>query len=1159
MATLEEKQARVIEATQSGYRGRLLARGQARGMVWREGILPDNAPEFSDRLSYDLLCYGYALLGDGLDILGEDGDAEIARTAFEAAADALESVTAKGEENPDRDFHRFISASAYHLARYSARAFSMLNRGSETANLSLAETAISLIMLREMDALETLISDFKRNGRGADGTLTERLSVIANLDSEEGADDTVLSVFETALTDNFFSALAVAMLAFERGDQSLIDAAREDLSVGLACASELNHVPQWWCHRLAIFLLGDLWASSFHQQLPLDGGDLGETWQELRALFIASLYKRDRAEIDLWPSQLSAAGRAVDISDDLVVSLPTSAGKTRIAELCILACLAAKKRIMFITPLRALSAQTEVTLKRTFAPLGKSVSSLYGSIGVGTVDVDILTDQDIVVATPEKLDFALRNDPALLDSVGLVVLDEGHMIGLGEREVRYEVQIQRLRKRADADTRRILCLSAILPDDEKMDDFVGWLTNDSDDGLIKKDWRPTRLRFGHVEWRTDHGWLELTVDDERPFVPRFIEQRAPKAGLRTALFPRDQRELCLATAWRLVEDGQSVLIFCPLRVSVEPFADAIVDLYHRGFLQSVLEADPDILNAALSVGREWFDDDHAILKCLRLGIAVHHGALPTSFRREVERLLRDGVLKITVSSPTLAQGLNLSATALVFHGLYRNRKVIDISEFRNVVGRAGRAFVDVEGLVLYPMFSDTGKKKKKWAELIDNAGRKEMESGLIMLVDYLITRMVKKHKVKDIKTLKDYVLNAAYWDFPEIKSEKEEDAATAAALWPLYISMLDTAIFGLIGDDDDIEDKDIEAALDAILQSSLWSRRLKHRKKVFRKVVKTGLICRAKYLWSQTTATQRKAYFLAGIGLTTGQDLDAHSDALIQDMIVANVAIIDGDEDSAIMAMTAIAEKLFGIRPFTPKSLPDDWQNILSVWLKGGAIATLPNCNDPGTLKFIEDALVYRLPWGMEAVRVRALAHKTDLGNGFTVDDLELGLAVQAIETGTLSVSAALLMKAGFSSRTAAIAVVTETDASFETMGQLRGWLKTGEVKTLSERDDWPTSESASLWAEFVASLQSEREKVWNRSHCSVTTRWFDAAPAPGQPVRLLVGDGDPIIAMPDYTEIGQCMESVSGLESNLISATVSETSESVVITSLGPINIRKV
>ena len=143
-------------------------------------------------------------------------------------------------------------------------------------------------------------------------------------------------------------------------------------------------------------------------------------------MFIALLQSRTRAEVDLWPSQLEAAGRAVDQSDDLVVSLPTSAGKTRIAELCILRCLAGGKRVVFVTPLRALSAQTETTLQRTFGPLGKTISALYGSIGVSGFDEDAIRERDIVVATPEKLDFALRNDPSLLDDVGQLVFDEGH-------------------------------------------------------------------------------------------------------------------------------------------------------------------------------------------------------------------------------------------------------------------------------------------------------------------------------------------------------------------------------------------------------------------------------------------------------------------------------------------------------------------------------------------------------------------------------------------------------------------------------------------------------------------------------------------------------------------------------------------------------------
>ena len=75
------------------------------------------------------------------------------------------------------------------------------------------------------------------------------------------------------------------------------------------------------------------------------------------------------------------------------------------------------------------------------------------------------------------------------------------------------------------------------------------------------------------------------------------------------------------------------------------------------------------LSDALVVGAEWFGADHPILKCLELGVAIHHGALPGPFRREIERLLHEGKLKVTIASPTLAQGLNLSASAVLFHGL----------------------------------------------------------------------------------------------------------------------------------------------------------------------------------------------------------------------------------------------------------------------------------------------------------------------------------------------------------------------------------------------------------------------------------------------------------------------------------------------------------
>ena len=85
------------------------------------------------------------------------------------------------------------------------------------------------------------------------------------------------------------------------------------------------------------------------------------------------------------------------------------------------------KRILIVTPLRALSAQTERLFRKTFGPLGFSVSSLYGASGMAPGDDDALRERNIVISTPEKLDFALRNDASLIDNIGLIVLDEGHI------------------------------------------------------------------------------------------------------------------------------------------------------------------------------------------------------------------------------------------------------------------------------------------------------------------------------------------------------------------------------------------------------------------------------------------------------------------------------------------------------------------------------------------------------------------------------------------------------------------------------------------------------------------------------------------------------------------------------------------------------------
>jgi hypothetical protein len=300
MASSPETIAASIQtAIAPGFRERLLARGQARSIIWQDGQLPADAPPFSPMLSHDLTSYGYALLVHGLRLLDMDGDREIARAAFEHSAEAIEAVFSKGESDPSRDFHRLVAASAYHLGRFSARAYSLLSEILDQANLSVSERSLALLMVRDLDELEKLVSEFCLGNSASDESLIELLNSISPSeqgDTDDAEPDPLTDVVELSLTDRFLRALAIALLAFERGDRQLVDRAIAALQIGLEGSSEFGLVQQWWCHRLAIHLLGELWEVSFHERLPkLSPDSAAVAWPELRELFIASLYCRARA------------------------------------------------------------------------------------------------------------------------------------------------------------------------------------------------------------------------------------------------------------------------------------------------------------------------------------------------------------------------------------------------------------------------------------------------------------------------------------------------------------------------------------------------------------------------------------------------------------------------------------------------------------------------------------------------------------------------------------------------------------------------------------------------------------------------------------------------------------------------------------------------
>jgi DEAD/DEAH box helicase len=365
LETLNELTAFLTEATTDGLRGRLQARGEARAIIRREGVLPDDAPPFGDTIDTDLTEYGFSLLRASLALRESGGDAEIWRRGFARAGNAFETLVQNGSpEAIDRGFFRVVGAASYHLASYSALAFSLIAQRPVDANLAPAEEALVFLILRDLTQLGIRARTWLLDPAHSDDAIT-RSAIGEEIDPDE--------VVTLVITSTVFRAFAFFEFALHTGFAALVDEARSLLRRAVSLAKHANAVPLWWIARIGLNLIDDLWASSLHRILPLEGPGGADGYQALRKLFIGELYSRRIAEVELWPSQIEAAQRAVDVTDDLVVALPTSAGKTRVAEIAALMALASGTRVLIVTPLRALSAQTERSFRKTFSTLGFTV------------------------------------------------------------------------------------------------------------------------------------------------------------------------------------------------------------------------------------------------------------------------------------------------------------------------------------------------------------------------------------------------------------------------------------------------------------------------------------------------------------------------------------------------------------------------------------------------------------------------------------------------------------------------------------------------------------------------------------------------------------------------------------------------------------------
>ncbi|WP_126976316.1 DEAD/DEAH box helicase [Frigidibacter oleivorans] len=1139
METIDELTTFLTDATVDGILGRLLYRGAAWSLMRENGVLPPNAPPLGATIETDLAEHGFALLRGAMALRAQVGTSDLTSKAFERSANAFEALVRNGDlESHDRGFRRTIAAAAYHLAGFSAVAYSLFNETAGDLNTSPGETAIQHLILRDLGQLRGFVRDWLDNDDHKDEQIAEAL---------RGEEPDVDEALSTILNTTICRALAYFDFALETGETEPIETARALLDVAVSLADNAENVPLWWISNLCRHLIDDLWQHSLHENLPTEPPEgTEEKYPDLRRLFISSLYARKTSEVELWPSQREAARRSTDVTDDLVVALPTSAGKTRVAEIAALMTLSSARRVLIVTPLRALSAQTERSFRKTFAPLGFSVSSLYGASGLSAGDEDALRTREIIIATPEKLDFALRSDPSLIDDVGLIVLDEGHMIGPSEREIRYETLVQRLLRRTDAESRRIVCLSAILPSGEELDDLTAWIRSDEPGAPVLSDWRPTRQRFGTLTWRGQDALLRLDLNRNGPFIDKFVVQK-PARGKEKLPYPRKTSHLTLFAAWEFAGQGKRTLIFSTQANWVEGFGKQVVDLCKRGYLGSLLEDEAPIARA-LEVGKEWLGEDHPAVASLKVGIAIHHGRLPSPFLRELETLLSEGVLKVIVASPTLSQGLNLNAAVMLVPYLVRRGEKIKGEEFANVAGRAGRAFVDVEGLIIHVMFDKIRWREREWRELVASAKARTLKSGLIQIVAEILERLAREG-VLERDDAWEYLANAreawrspaeeaavaerlaagAEYDADGGEDEGGDDEGETIDEEPLsqIVERLDATVFGLI-EALDADRADLPTLLDEALKGSLWARQIAREDEDIAPLHKKVFEARAELIWKSTTMDARRGHFAMGVGLEAGLAIDAMADELADLLDQADAAALSGDVDELVDALCGLGERLLFMRPFIPdktNALPTNWKDILRRWVSGDDVANI----GPQNMRAVEEAFTYRLVWALEAVRTRRMSL------GWSPETV-VGGAAAAVETGVPQFMMSMLIRAGLPSRRAAMAAIEDAEPAFVTPAEMRAWLESDEITAYTDAGDWPTPDTAALWARFRTEALSGGIQKWSVEHYK---RLLDTATAPPAGLYRIVtddGDGRTWMATPDYQRVAAFKKSALDPKPSLFS-----------------------
>ncbi|PPQ99955.1 hypothetical protein CVT24_009534 [Panaeolus cyanescens] len=469
---------------------------------------------------------------------------------------------------------------------------------------------------------------------------------------------------------------------------------------------------------------------------------------------------------------------AIQRNESVLVSAHTSAGKTVVAEYAIAQCLNRKQRVIYTSPIKALSNQKY-----------REMLAEFGDVGLMTGDVTINPSATCLVMTTEILRSMLYRGSEIMREVAWVIFDEIHYMRDKERGVVWEETIILL-----PHTVRYVFLSATIPNAMQ---FAEWICKSHDQPchIVYTDFRPTPLQ--HYLFPAGSDGIYLVVNEKGEFREDTFSKAMGKIQENMGDDPADPTKGGKGKKGKTKKGGDKkgpsdiskiinmimtknynpVIVFSFSKRECEGLALTMTKFEFNN--QDEQDLVTKIFNNAIE---NLAEDDRQLpqiansLPLLRRGIGIHHGGLLPILKEVIEILFQEGLLKVLFATETFSIGLNMPAKTVVF----TSTRKFDGREFRNISsgeyiqmsGRAGRRGLDDRGVVI--MMCD---------EKLDPQAAKEMVKGEADRLDsafHLGYNMVLNlMKVEGISP--EYMLERCFFQFqssagiPKLEEELKQE------------------------------------------------------------------------------------------------------------------------------------------------------------------------------------------------------------------------------------------------------------------------------------------------------------------------------------------------------------------------------------------------